>query len=866
MLIKMKTWTSTLLAPIVLGAFLSSCGGGGGGEAPAVENQDPSPEFIKKAEAITFSKIQLYNGHVDLSNPRPGTELDGSKLKSGDLITVGIEFELKGDMKDYSLAIQMLPDSIYNVLGSGNTLGEVINEKVNALNGEGALSIGGAYVSEISKGIARAVIHTKIPALEFDGKYKIAVTPNPVFLSSGKAIKQSEFQSIPVYIDNRELNVASLKKIALNLTRRPNLTAESEFTAIEIGGSFNASGYTEEPLFKTSVDVNLTSFDDSQDIVLKLSWTNENGITHQLGLLSYDAENNPLIDTTARFTIKRTGASSYTIPVVVYAQSTAKNDLLLQAVNIKNIANETAENTTFVLEVLYDDQGTDVSLGEVYNLNIPLLSQDNRFNLKAAVDVINFNVLRAGNSGDSACLGLVGIVDGIGPDDVVSVITQPCIDGLQKRFQWRFDSETNNFINEIKDRNGNNFCLSSSIPKISSSGGGFTTTSIINHAVTTAEICKEPSPGSISVDQKTQKFEHEPDGFGGNKIKRFGSNLYLDINATEKVVLNTDKASADSFFTTLGVPLDQDGRLFYVGKFYDESFGDPDAASVNLNYGSETFVDYLPVIGITTQSHITLSASFLDNSVSLLNSEFSLKQHLSKKTSVVGNNYPDVVVENGAEFVLDIVGSSVDPAGMLTPATITQTFDPNEELAVVLDTLANFDDITHPLSSYDVDEEIVNETIVIGFIPLSVKGGIRGEFDINLELTTPGTGVRASAIQTLSLTGYLNGSSGLSYANAGPQVDLTFIEQELDLSAAGNLLAAPSFTELTFDVNSSLDASLHALKGRVLVIATYPDICVYCGTFGDIVTSEILLYESPWLFNSTWTIFDKAISSTVISF
>lgn len=112
---------------------LTACSSGGSDDPPIVviDNELPNPNLIKKSEAIDFTQIKLYDGHVKV-NDGSLNELNVSDLNSGDLITIDVEFEVTGDLEDYSLAAQLVPIDIFNRLNSGNTIGEVINEDIKS--------------------------------------------------------------------------------------------------------------------------------------------------------------------------------------------------------------------------------------------------------------------------------------------------------------------------------------------------------------------------------------------------------------------------------------------------------------------------------------------------------------------------------------------------------------------------------------------------------------------------------------------------------------------------------------------------------------------------------------------------------------
>ncbi len=127
----------------------------------------------------------------------------------------------------------------------------------------------------------------------------------------------------------------------------------------------------------------------------------------------------------------------------------------------------------------------------------------------------------------------------------------------------------------------------------------------------------DPFQGPFPV--STQEFELE-----GKKLK--SSKGYLRVEsigtANVSVINTTDGLAATDFYRNLSkVSIDSNGRLFYIGKFYDKSWGSADLAEVALSYGGESYLDYMPVLGTTTQGHAIVTASLFDSSTDVMRSD-----------------------------------------------------------------------------------------------------------------------------------------------------------------------------------------------------------------------------------------------------
>lgn len=853
----------TVLATLL--TLLTACGGGddsGGGKSEDIPVES-NPDFISKAKSVNFSRIQLYEGHVKQGDRGAIAELDTSNLSSGDLITVDVEFEITGGLKDYSLAIQLVPQSIFSVLDSGDTIGEVVNENADALKGEGLIDLGGVYIDEIQPGLLHGVVHAKLPVLAQDTVYKVAVTPLLQYLSSGKEIIEAEIKSVPVLFDDRELVIRKLEEVAVKIKEVPDLTVDNDFTQLEIGGEFDVNGFSIEPVFQTSVEVDITTFNDSEEVVLSLTYAAPSGNPLPLGLLSSDDVGDPVIDTEARFVIERTGATSVTIPVVAYATIETQKTLLKQSTNIRDIADSEVETGEFNLAVFYTENGTEVSAGSDYRLSIPLVSQDNKFKVQLADDATGFAVLRAGST-NGACLVLPANVFDIdtgllGNDSTNEITASTCQPSPQNSMLWRYDTATKQIINKVKDFDGNNYCITAIVNQLIGFGSS-------TGAVTEIQVnkCFQASRFQTGTALSTQKFEFE-----GNKIKSTKGYLKVESISTSDVnvtVTNDVLAASDFFLNTSGVNIDQDGRLFYVGKFYDRGWGNADLAQIRLSYGGESYVDYMPVLGTTTEGHATLSASLFGASADLLDTRFVLKRYFPKKLSIAGNNSPDVVVGNGAVLKIDVAGFSAIDMGTIVNKRITDTYNPADEVGDVLLGLPGISDQTATPVEFKLNETFLQTTIIVAIIPVTIEGGVDGIVNSKIRLTTPGIGIGVDVKENFTLGGFLNAKLDALVVAAGIEGKVEVIDQHLNFSANAGFNTDPQTpTKLSFDIDSALLAELKLLKGEVSAFVEYRKIC-FCTSVGKKVRKNEVIYSSDYLFSKDWEVYSGQLNSTVIEY
>ena len=868
---KILTMNNILKIPTLtaLLSLLVACGGGGGGgstEPDPVNNLvESNPEFLAKAEAVDFNQVRLYPGHIDPLG-RLVPELDVSNLDSGDLITIDISFSVSGQLDDYSLAVQLVPSAIFSQLNQGNTIGDIVDP--DNQQGEDFIELGGVYVDGIQTGIMHAVIHAKLPVLEQDTVYKVLITPSLGYLASGKDINNDDVNSVPIFFDDRELVVSKLEAVSAKIVQTADLLVDNEFTQLEIGADVDANGFMIEPLFQTAIEVDLTTFSESEEIVLSLFWISSGGSSFPLGLLSSDAAGNPVIDMQANFTVERTDATSVTIPVVAYVTSSVQALLLSEATHIQDVADQQAATGNFKLELAHVDNGVNVNSGQSYDISIPLVKQEDRSKAEEPTEVSGFTVLRAGIT-NSGCLANSS-PDDINPDERSLVATNCSSSDSNDRLLWRYDLTTRQIISKNLASDGKAFCISgvdSQLFLLANGGTLFLDTDF------DIRQCDVPLPSQpVTAGASSQQFIFED-----KKIRLEGFALYLDVKfddafgnplVTPEVVLTRDVtlagdstavAAIDDFSKDAnGADVDRFGRLFHVGKFYDRGWGNVDTARVNLSYGGDTQLDYIPVLGISTEGHVNLSASLFGGSIDLVELSFTHKRYLSKQISLLSGNTQPVKVENGAEIKMDVFGRTAKTFGEINSKTVTENYSPAQGVEEMLDIELSIEPAitidTGTNLHYDLDEEFLDITFTVVVIPVHLKGGIQGLIDVTGKLTstTEVLGIDAIVSEKLGLEGYLEAEVLKVVTITGKVI---VIDQSLDFNANGHFALTTTLPPaLSFDISSSLEAELNLLQGKLIASVKYPSPC-WCAPPWKIKTKDKLLYSSPFLFEKKWTIF-----------
>ena len=828
---------------LLITSALASCGGSGGDSSIDGTN-DSNSEFVSKAQAVVINSVELYDGHVSLENINK-VGLNVQNLESGKRISIEVEFELLNDLDDYSFTVQLVPVGILNDLGQGDTLGELTNGKAITSKPDGVVTLGSVYVDKVEAGQKNAIIQAKVPTLEEGQEYKVVVTPTLFYLSAGESFSESDANIVPVFIDDRTLDVNKLEKVKVEIVNLPNLEDDNEFTSLEQGGKFDAQGYAIDPVFQTSIKLDVTTFNKSEDVSLLLTWTHPvSGLSFPVGLLSSDANGRPVIGDNPRFTIQPNGATFVTLPVVAYAPIKTQVELLKQATNISDIADQNAINGEFNLEVFYDDGGNDVSAGNAYSLSIPLVSQGNRVISNDADEVLGFTQLRAGDTNSACLFAPVGIdTDQYLVDSTPEMFASTCTLSADDNYLWRYDVASQHYVSKTTDTEGNNYCVTA----IGSS---------ILPNTYRLEVCRFDDQSNVAV--VAQRFIHEDE-----KIRLQAFPAYLDVvfsAALNKAVqLEYDAVIADNFST---FSIDTDGRIFYAGKFVDRTWGDEDSAAVTLSYGGESFADYLPVIGATTQGHATFTASILGRSADIFDAQFAIKKHLPKKISVAGNNSPDVEVENGAKLDIDVLGGfRAVHLGGLTKNTITESYSTSDVTDVIFANAPDIEDINEPIipaATIDVGFLDIRFTVIV--IPIQIKGGITGDVGFNVKLTTPGIGLDVAVEDSFKLSGYLKATADLLLASATLDATIDVLDQNIKFITRGGFTPEvfPA-TNILFNFDSSMTTSLKMLKGRVVADYEYD-------YFLDSGEGEYVIYDSGYLFNATWEVYNETVNASGITY
>lgn len=853
---KLHSKISQFIALSALTISLVSCGGGGGGGDTNVIASNP--EFLAKSAAVNFSQINLYEGHVSLTN-RDLTSLDVGSLNSGELISIGIEFEVSAPQEDYFLSVELVPESVIDALQPGDTLGEISNNDITSLKNVNIINLGSAYIDNIKPGALSAIVHAKLPTLGADKKYRIVVLPSLAFLALDNEIAESDMDTVPLLIDDEILTISKLDNIAVKLINIPDLTKNNAFTQLEVGGKFDANGYSIDPLFQTSIQVDISTFNPSEKVSLSLTWLSPSGVEFPLGLLSTDDNNEPIITEKAQFTIDASDSAFIAISVVAYASERTQGALLKESININDIADNDALNAEFSLQVFYDDEGSEVSAGNAYSLSLPLVRQDNRVIKNTVEEAVGFKVLRAGTL-NNACLAAsgLGIDSGLFANDSTNTINAVNCIGGKDNMLWRYDSATKHIVSKVTDLAGNNYCIAI-----------FDSNGVTKNDYHLVECQYASGIGSVVMPVSSQRYNFE-----GNKIKAEGANGYLGVifsgDPVKEVQIQSAVDAPDFFTDTNGLNLSTTGRLFHAEKFDAPEWGDARFVSAKLSYGAEAFVDYLPILGSTTQGHVTFTGTLFGHDNDIIDFQFALKKHFLKKLSFSGQNSPDVKVENGALLSLKVAGFEGYVTGSLTEKTITETYSaqtPVEDIIANAE-IPDFDDIDikPDVLSYSITEELFKFTYWGLVIPIEITGGISSGANVSGLLSSPGVGLELELKQILTLGGYLNAKANLWLASAELNGDVTLLSQTLNFGTSGGFSAALPLAgqdaALALEFEASLDATMKALKAELTYTLNYP--CFLCDGKS---TGSIYTTNPEYLFNAPkWVIYEDNVTGSVISY
>ncbi len=832
-----------------------------------------NPDFVEKVDAVTIGQINLYEGNVNISN-RDIVDLDIDAIKSGDLLTIDIEFEVDTFIDDYAFSIQLVPQSIINQLESGTTLGEMMQDDYIADVGEITINLGGTKVDLGFTGTAHAVLQTKIPAILQDTKYRLLITPDISFLANDKEPQIEEVALVPAFIDGRLLSVSQLEGVILNVIQPPKLLDTNEFTHLEIASNFDENGFSTKPIFQTSVEVDITSFNSSETIELSMSWTTSKGDTFQLGLISSDSLGEPAVSEKASFQVARDGGKSIRVPVVAYVSESAHTAMVAFATDVRDIADRTPESGQFILDIDYVENGGTVDTGVSYEFDLPLVREDLSAQELADEEIINFAVLRAGNTNDGYItipLSSLDIDTGtLGIDSINSIISEGVAEGatIPDRMYWRYDEVTKQLINKVTDINGENYCMTAYHEELIAPKP--IQEKILTHGLVLNEVqlekcefaVKEPfeigPPIEPGTALESQRFELTND-----KVKLLHNNYFLTVdklgfaNSDVELIAN-ENIALDIYRNTDGLDLDRNGRVFYVGDYGDYNLGDTDIAGLNLNYGGETFVSYKPVPGIVSRGSADLSLGIFGLNIDIVAANFEYQNHFSKQlTTLSGNLYP-VEVGNGSEINFTLLGLPESRGDGITISTITEAYDPFDSMLDYLDSRTNPITIANIDKGTDLfDETLFSQTVLVFGIPLTATGRIGGELSLKGDLTSENFTVNADLASVFKLTATLEASADAGIAEAGIGVTINIIDKKLTFSGAAGFNAVqppvPLHPEIQYEVTSSLDLKISVLSGEVVVFVEYWQPCACLSLFKK-VRKEKTLFQSDG-FNEEFDVF-----------
>ena len=850
-----------MFAAVIL--LLSACGGGGGGgNTPKQSNT----AFVAKVKALSLNEIRLFKGHLNNTSIIDQPGLDLSNLNSGDLITINIEFEITGDLTDYSLTAQLVPQSVYSLFSQGTTVGEIFNNADGAADQE-FVDLGATYISQVTPGVMYATIHTKLPVLKNDETFKVVVSPSIDYLSADNFI-DADVETMPMLVDNTELMINKLAEIKAGLAKAPNIILDNDFTALEEGQLFDSNGFSEEPIFESSVNVDLSSFNAEEKIATKIYWVNsKTGVKEQMGLLNSNYGGTPSIASTGFSLVKipTAGKSSMLIPVSAHIPQQLYAELLAASTNIRDIADTTPRLGHFVLNVAIEDSVTGVvNTGTDYNMYIPLVSQSARAVEKLATEVAKYTVLRAGDI-NAVCLatGFPDIENG-GPDNYTFLSGTVC-DEKNKNQSWRYDPETKQIVLEYEKPilSGVNSLGETVVVESESYCLSFTENGNSTETYFEVQPCLTTGLGFA-----LQQFV-----FKDSKIRWEYGEYYLSYdNVNSSKFITQDATLATNYYTDPnGIDVDPDGRVFSTGKDYSKQWGDADIAQVKLEYGGESYIGYIPVAGVEAKGHVLLTGNMLGRSKELINASFHAGRYMEKKISLTTNNYPDKQVANGAELIVKVFGDETLRLGSIALSTVTDTVNVAQDSAANL--LSNNFPIFQKIKpsstdvvSYTMDQDfLVIQYPVVG-LTVKIEGGVRGNFLVTADLgvvdDASTKGISVSAGQTLAISGYLKAVVDAYVLTGVVQANLELINQNI-LFTTNHSFWSQGALSLDYNMDASLAAALKIIKGDIggYVEYTVPRWGV---PPWKKKRHDFTIFETDYLYNKEWDIFNLTASKQLL--
>ncbi len=699
------------------------------------------------------------------------------------------------------------------------------------------------------------------------------------FLTIEQEPQIEELALSPILIDDRILSIAMLENILVKVFTPPELLDNNDFTHLELAGGFDVNGYSLRPIFESSIEVDITSFNASETIELSMNWITSNGDTISLGLVSSDDLGNGLVSDKAEFQIARNGGSSISVPVAAYLTEDAQTQMLAFATSIRDIADTDPESGQFVLDINYIEDGVSVDSGASFTFNLPLVSQDLRAIKLEDTDIINFAVLRAGLL-NNACLAVpltaIEIDSGLlTVDSVNDVMPEDCENpGTPgERKLWRYDVATKQFIIQVTDFDGNNYCLTAIDDSVFVPKSSLNDQSSLNSTPIPFGDFKEirlekcefdvsvPGPGGFVEDGTAihvQRFE-----LANDKIKLLMNNHYLNVrdsafapfNPIDVELVEDEVTSSDFFRDTDGLDLDEKGRVFSAGDSALKIAGIDGFVTLEVDYSGDAFVDYKPVAGMTVEGKAGLTLNLFDFPVTLAGASFTHKRYMSKQlTSIAGNIHP-VKVGNGTQVTFTLLGLE-DPRGEIEESEITESYNPAENVTTYLQGLIDeVNDIGEvDLGDENFDEELFSIPTSIAGFTLTIKGSVKGELTLKGSLHQQGFGLNADLASVMKIDAVISADLNLYVAKPGVEGTVEIINKTLTFDSGAEFTAATPVINLrpqiSFVVHSKLTVELKALKGKLIAFVDYRNLNFFSDKFLEIVRSEKTLYESGYLIQS----------------
>jgi len=797
-------------------------------------------DFVEKTEIVTINGINLFEGNVNI-NDATINPLDVGNLNSGDLLTVDIEFDISALLvNDFVFSVQLMPQSVVSQFGTGSTLGEILTQDFVANDGEEIIDLGGVYIELDSIGTKHAVLHAKLPALSQDIDYRVMVTPDISFLASGQSTQREELALMPVFIKDEILSIKKLESTIVQVIEPPVLLDNNDFTHLDVATIFESNGFSRRPIFQTFIEVDVTSFNQSEMVELSMSWTASDGSIFPLGLAGVDQAGNPTITENPTFEVTRDGGKSIQLPVVAYLNEAVHTEMLASSTSIRDIADTTPETANFKLDINVIEGGVSNNMPTSFNFTLPLVSQDLSATLQSDSDIINFTALRAGQT-NSACLTIqTDIETGFILVDSETTITADNCGDTSKQL-WRYDHQTEQIIAKITDEVGNNYCIDVIFENLSGP-----------ESYLLARCKFDPSIAEIGHFEQRFLFEN------GKPIEWVAAPFYLSVNFSsiqpQSVTIASEFENAPNFFSdSNGIDIDRNGRLFYVGDNSEYSFGDLDFAYAGITYGGKSYVDYKPVAGIVAYGDASLSVGLFGTSLDIMSVSFEYQKHLSKQLTSVSGNISPVDIKNGKEAIFTLLGVEVR-RGEMKIDTITESYNPLENLATFLTEEQDPEEIgSIDFGNGDYDQELFNVTYIIYGIPVVISGRLEGALTLKgfLNELQP-FGLDANLESRMFLEATLSASVDAFIASAGIEASVLVVDKTFSFNATGQFTANDNFEllspEIRFVTDVDLNLDIEVLKGKIEAFVEYPRVCV-CLAFGETVRKEITLFESKSLFS-----------------